>query len=283
MNEPVVVGVDGSESAEHAVDWAAAEALRRRRPLRIVHAVENWPYRTPLFMPSDTVDRLAHISGRVVEMAERRARRHAPELEISTVRETGETFTILTRQSEDAFELVLGNRGRGGFASLLLGSTSLRMAAWSPVPVVIVREEAVEDGDVVVGLDLGKDEKATLDFAFDAAAVRGARLRVVHAWPLYVYAPFAEPGYVSDEDAIEAELREQVTGVLAPWRTRYPQVEVVERLPRTHPVPALAEASRDAALLVAGARERGRHAPRLGPVAHGAVHHAHCPVTVVPR
>ena len=51
-----------------------------------------------------------------------------------------------------AKQLVLGSRGRGGFASLLLGSTSLRLAGRSTVPVVIVRGDVTDRGEVVVGI-----------------------------------------------------------------------------------------------------------------------------------
>ena len=61
MSQPIVVGVDGSEHADRAVDWAATEANLRHRRLHIVHAVENWPYGAPLFAPAETIGLMSRL------------------------------------------------------------------------------------------------------------------------------------------------------------------------------------------------------------------------------
>ncbi|MFB4298498.1 universal stress protein [Actinomadura sp. NTSP31] len=281
MPEPIVVGTDGSDCADRALDWAADEAIRRHRPLKIVHALDPWPYRAPLFAPPETVERMSRLGYRVLEAAKERVRQRRPDLETTTMQVAEYTPQALQKESEKAFELVLGNRGHGGFASMLLGSTSLRMAARTTVPLIIVRGDTGKRGEVVVGLDLLKDEETTLSYAFDAAALGEARLRVVHAW--LIYPTYIEAGFGSADERIEVELRQQVASVIAPWRAKYPQVDVVEEVLIEHPVAALTNASRNARLLVTGAHERSWTAPRLGSTGHGAVHHAHCPVAVVPR
>ncbi|GAA0265485.1 universal stress protein [Actinomadura nitritigenes] len=281
MSESIVVGVDGSECADHAIDWAADEAVRRNRPLHIVHAVDSSPYRAPLFAPPETIERLTRLSHRVLDEARERVRQRHPELQTTTLLVAEYAPKALMRESEKAYELVLGSRGHGGFSSMLLGSTSLRMAARTTVPLVIVRGDTDAQGEVVVGLDLTKEEETTLSYAFDAAALNEARLRVVHAW--LMYPTYIEAGYAPDDEKVEAEIRKQVATVIAPWRAKYPHVEVVEEVLIEHPVAALTNASRSARLVVTGAHERSWTAPRLGSISHGAIHHAHCPVAVVPR
>ncbi|HEU5023495.1 MAG TPA: universal stress protein [Spirillospora sp.] len=281
MSESIVVGIDGSECANRALDWAADEAVRRSRPLHIVHAVDSTPYRTPLFTPPETVERMMRLSHRVLDEARERVRQRRPDLQTTTLLVAEYAPKALQSESEKAYELVLGNRGHGGFASMLLGSTSLRMAARTTVPLVIVRGDTDDRGEVVVGLDLTKDEETTLSYAFDVAALREARLRVVHAW--LMYPTYVEAGYAPEDEKVEAEIRKRVASVLAPWRAKYPQVDVVEEVVIEHPVAALTNASRNARLVVTGAHERSWTAPRLGSISHGAVHHAHCPVAVVPR
>ncbi|MFB4298583.1 universal stress protein [Actinomadura sp. NTSP31] len=281
MSEPIVVGIDGSECANHALDWAAAEAVRRHRPLHIVHAVDRSPYRSPLFTPPETSERIAHLSHRLLDDARERVQRRRPGLETTTLLVAEPVPEALAPEAEKGFELVLGNRGHGGFTSLLLGSTGLRMAARTTVPLIIVRGDTGDSGEVLVGLDLTKDEDTTLSYAFDAAALREARLRVVHAW--LMYPPYVAAGYTPEDRKIDAGIREQVAAVIAPWRVKYPHVDVVEEVVIEHPVSALTNASRNARLLVAGGHERGRSAPHLGSTGHGAVHHAHCPVALVPR
>ncbi len=279
MCEPVVVGVDGSECANRALDWAAGEAARRDRPLRLVHVLDPWPRRIPMFSPPEAVERMAIIGHRVLDTAVERVHRRRPDLETTTRLAAEYTPDALQQEAGHAFELVLGNRGYGGFAGLLLGSTGLRMAARTPVPLIIVRGDAAERGDVVVGLDPAKDEEAALDYAFGAAALRRARLRVVHAWTLFP--PYE--GVLVEKGTIEAEARKRVAAAVDGRRAAHPRVDVVEEVVNDHPVSALVDASRTARLLVTGAHRRGRAAPRPGSVGHGAVHHAHCPVAIVPR
>ncbi|MFG2088595.1 MULTISPECIES: universal stress protein [unclassified Spirillospora] len=281
MSEPIVVGTDGSGESDRAVEWAAAEAVLRRRPLRIVHAVESWPFKVPLFAPPEKAERLARVGNALLEEAAARVRERWPDLETSTALLAEETPDALRQQSEDAFELVLGSRGRGGFASLLLGSTSLWVASRSTVPVVIVRGDVTDRGEVVAGVDLRRGTDAVLDYAFDAAAVRGARLRIVHAWQMPT--TLIDAGYTAEEEeGAGRELRERMAAACDPHRRGHPQVEVADEVVLKHPVTALTGPSRDARLIVAGAHERRWNAPRLGSTGHGVIHHAQCPVAMVP-
>ncbi|QFG21268.1 universal stress protein [Actinomadura sp. WMMB 499] len=279
MCEPVAAGIDGSECANRALDWAAGEAARRRRPLKLVHVVDPWPRRVPMFAPPEAVERMAIIGHRVLDVAAERVHRRHPDLQTTTRLVAERTSDALRQEAEHAFELVLGNRGYGGFTGLLLGSTGLRMAARTPVPLIIVRGDTAERGDVVVGLDPAKDEETTLRYAFDAAVLHRTGLRVVHAWsPCPPY-----EGFAPEKGAIEADVRKRVAAVVDRSRPTSPRIDVVEEVVDDHPVSALISASRGARLLVTGVHERDWTAPRLGSVGHGAVHHAHCPVAVVPR
>lgn len=280
MSQAIVVGVDGSDYAERAVEWAAAEAILRRRRLHLVHAVESWPYRAPLFAPPQTVDLMARIGRDVLNGAQERARERWPDLEITAALVSDDTAHALRGQSADAFELVLGHRGLGGFAGLMLGTTSLRVAARCTVPVVIVRGEGGRGGDITVGIDLRKDADAILRYAFDTAALQGARLRILHAWR--ISQTLVEAGFAPDRTKVEGELLDRLVSAAGPWRAKYPQVEVVPEIAVDHPVAALSNASHSARLLVVGTHARSWTAPRLGSAAHGTIHHAHCPVAVVP-
>ena len=84
MSQPIVVGVDGSEHADRAVDWAATEANLRHRRLHIVHAVENWPYGAPLFAPAETIGLMSRVGRGVLVAVAERVREQWPDLEVST-------------------------------------------------------------------------------------------------------------------------------------------------------------------------------------------------------
>ncbi|MGH3390846.1 MAG: universal stress protein [Actinomadura sp.] len=284
---PVVAGTDGSPPADRAVVWAAAEAALRQRPLHIVHVTERWMYDIPLYPAPGMRDSLSEAGQRILTWAKDLALGHRAGLSVTTGLIEDTTTHALCEAAARAFEVVLGHRGLGGFGSLLLGSTGLRVAAHAPGPVVIVRdadtgsaEVAEAGGDVVVGTDMSEGSAEALEYAFDAASVRAARLRVIHAWQLP--ATLRSAGYTADVAQIEHGLRQVLARTLVPWRERYPGVTVVDEVLREHPVWALAGVSGGAALVVVGSHGRtGRGVIRLGSVGHGIIHHVHCPVAVV--
>ncbi|WP_165966193.1 universal stress protein [Actinomadura sp. 7K534] len=281
MSEPIVVGTDGSDESDRALRWAAAEAVLRERPLHIVHTVESWPYKAPLFMPPETTEQMTRTGRRLLAAARGRVEERWPDLETTTALVAEDPPKGLRDQSAKAFELVLGSRGRGGFAGLLLGSTSLRMAAHSTVPVVIVRGDTTDRGEIVVGVDLLGNTGGLLDYAFDAAALRDARLRVLHAWR--TFSTYIDLEYDLAIEQTKRDLHTQVVEAYQPLRAKYPGVDVVDEIALDHSVAALSHASRNARLLVVGAHQRHWAAPRLGSTAHGVIHHAHCPIAVIPH
>ena len=130
----VIVAVDGSPAAANAVDWAADEAMLRGVDLEILHAWEWTAYEA-----SDWYGQLLHNQGaETVETAAERARRRRPDVHVTTTIEHGYAPDVVTGATERAGLVVLGNRGRGGFAGLLLGSVSSQVVSHAPCPVVVV-------------------------------------------------------------------------------------------------------------------------------------------------
>ncbi|MFE0465208.1 universal stress protein [Kitasatospora sp. NPDC058965] len=282
---PVVAAIDTSARSRSAARWAAAEALRRATSLHLVH---TWPFlgehETSPVKAADlqTAARaLLHEAAADVQAAH-------PTLTVSSSLIPDAAVDGLLAAGSDAQLLVLGTRGLGGFHGLLVGSVSLAVAARAELPVVLVREEwtsARGDAEVVVGLDVAQPAEAVLDFAFREAALRGARVRVVHGWdlpPMYGYA-----GWVpSEQDRLElgAVAEKLVTEAVAPWRDRYPLLSVETEVRLGGGANALVHAADGAALTVVGRAARPHPiGARLGSVAHAVVHHAQSPVAVVPH
>ena len=278
MIQPIVVGIDGSSHADLAVEWAADEAVLSRRPLRVVYAAERWESDAPLDAAPGTCESLTDAGGRVLAEAAERAGKDRPGLRITTELIFDAPMRALRSYGRRAEMIVVGRRGRGGFTGMLLGSTGLRVAGHVQAPVIVVRGEARERrGEVVAGADLRDDPDDVLGYAFAAAARRGAWVRVIHAWDM----PSSLPSISACEAAAMAQ--ERLADAVAPWRARFPEIDVVEQTPRGHPVGELAGCSARAALLVVGSRgPGGRQGLVLGPVGHGVLHHADCPVAVTP-
>jgi nucleotide-binding universal stress UspA family protein len=277
MIQPIVVGTDGSCRADLAVEWAADEATLRRRPLHIVHAAQRWEEEVPFHAAPGMCGSLTEAGGHILAEAAVRAAKAHPGLPVTTELIFDAPANALRSFGRRADALVVGHRGSGGCAGMLLGSTALRVAGYAPVPVIVVGGEASERrGEVLAGVDPWHDPGDVLAYAFEAAALRGAWVRAVQVWNV----PSSLPAVSACEAAAIAQ--ERLTDAVAPWRAKFPDVGVVEQTPRGHPVGELAGRSHRAALLVVGSpRPDTRRGLCLGPVGHGVIHHADCPVAVV--
>ncbi|MFJ8857988.1 universal stress protein [Streptomyces sp. NPDC102451] len=286
---PMVVGVDGSESSLLAADWAADEALLHGSSLRIVYAslwqrYEGAAPAAGLSRPDEQV-----MAENIVGSTAERIRRRTPDLHVTTQVLPEEAAGALLRQGDDAFALVTGSRGRGEIVGLLLGSVSLAVAAGASCPVFVVRGDKAgvggEHGRIVLGVGDTDVGSPAVRFAFDEARLRGCELDVVRAWrcPSHETAdhPLLAGGPAHEHEAQASSLLDEV--LAAPVRD-HPDV-AVRRVTAEGPArKVLLGVSSAADLLIVGARRRQSHfGMQLGRVAHTVLHHAVCPVAVVPR
>lgn len=288
--DPVVVGIDGSEHSARAADLAAAEAARRECPLEIVHAFvppmvprpATAPPDLPPVAPMTAVDDpelLERVDQLLHDTAERVREAH-PDLPVLTRRHDGFPSEVLVAASHHAQLLVLGHRGVGGFASLLIGSVAVQVANHATCPVIIVRgEPPAPDAPVVVGVDGSDGARRAAEFAAETAALYGVLLRVVYAgpqdpgWePARAQAGFEPPGVPA---AVEQLMNDLVQA--------YPHVAIEPQIRHAQPGhEALVAASRTARLVAVGSRGMGGFKGLLlGSTSHALIHHAECPVVVV--
>lgn len=136
----IVVGVDGSEGSRAALEFAVHEAQLRRAALRLVCAwsVPSMAYSGGLVMSGDAGDVYREAAEHAVRVGCEAVAKIDPELECETVTVDGQPAHVLVEESRDATLLVVGTRGHGGFASLLLGSVSHQCAHHASCPVVII-------------------------------------------------------------------------------------------------------------------------------------------------
>ena len=133
----IVVGVDGSEASGAALTWAVEEARLRDAEVDAVHV---WSPLTALaggFAPAPAYGRDELAAARTT--LDRACDAVEPGVTINRLVEEGPVAPCLLETARGADLLVLGSRGWGGFAGLMLGSVSQQCAQHAPCPVVIVR------------------------------------------------------------------------------------------------------------------------------------------------
>ncbi|MEU7058015.1 universal stress protein [Streptomyces sp. NPDC046197] len=289
MELPVVVGVDGSDSSLTAVDWAVDEAARHRMPVRLVYASlwERYEGAVPtgsLARPSEQV-----MAEHIVASAAERAHKRNPDVKVSTDIIPEDAASALLREGNNASFLVTGSRGRGELKGLLLGSVGLAVAARAHCPVIVVRGDkaglAGTHERILLGVGDPESAGEAVRFAFREAQARGCVLDVVHAWrrPSPEASddgtPDAEPapGHEDEASALLDRLLAEATADHPAVRVRRAVVEGPARK-------ILVDRSAAADLVVIGSRRRvGHFGLQLGRASHTLLHHAQCPVAVVPQ
>ncbi|MFF5187666.1 universal stress protein [Streptomyces sp. NPDC000345] len=289
MTLPLVVGIDGSDAGLTALDWAVDEAARHGLALRLVYA-SRWE-RYERAVPSTTLGRPSErvFAENLVATAAERAGRRNPDVKVTTDIVPDDAADALLREEEDAFALVTGARGRGGLKGLLLGSVGLAVAARAQCPVIVVRGDRAGLAGSHERILLGAGEPVTaagaVRFAFREAEARGCTLDVVRAWRC--------PAHAGDDDPAPGEepmrRHEERASALIDTLLRdagadHPAVRVRRVTVEGPAHRVLARRSAAADLVVVGARRRhGRPGLQLGRVSHTLLHHADCPVAVVPQ
>ena len=149
--------------------WGAHEAAALGCELRLVTAVPDYVTPSPHFSTHtedrDVLDMLAGVRDEVRGIAD--------ESLVHTAAVGGDAVDVLLEEAASAALVVVGKRGLGGFSRLIVGSTSIALAARSPAPVAIVPDRwdtaEREGGPVVLGVDLDKPDDEPIEVGFHRA------------------------------------------------------------------------------------------------------------------
>lgn len=293
----VVVGVDASAHSWAALEWAAAEAVRRGAVLRIVHAlgmpmVVPTDRSTPRFQPTEEIS--GQATGVLAE-ARDRAVELQPGLETETLGSMVDAPQALINASRPHDLLVLGTRGLGTVSAMFVGSVSVRAAAQAPCPVVVVPHDeqghapTTSLGRIVVGVDGSRNGRRALGLAVEMTAETGGELVVVNSWEVpYPYDPVAMAGggFRSMEDEFEKRSKDLITELLDEALDGRDDlhIEIDSVHTQSNPVDGVLRAAEGADAIVVGSRGRGTiRGLFLGSVSQGVLHRAKVPVVVLPK
>ena len=289
-HQVVVVGIDGSKESLVAARWAAGEAERRHLALRLVHAFTVPIIGVPAFgVPADLTEGMRAAGSEALDDAAAAIKDSHPGLDFSTELVNLDPRPALVDASSDAVLTVVGTRGGGRIPEVVLGSVALHVAAHGRSPVAVISPITAEPstGPILLGVDGSGISEAAVAYAFDEAALRGARLDAVLVWDDLALRGFARGeaniGRLEDDEE-HAVLAEQLAG----WREKYPDVQVEQVILRGRPADSLIRYGKSLPegehpqLVVVGSRGRGGLTGLLlGSTSQSLICHSKWPVVVV--
>jgi nucleotide-binding universal stress UspA family protein len=281
-----VVGLDGSDCSTNALDWAAANVAGRASDIELVTAwqtpfVAAYPVSSPVAMTIDDAElRTAAEHNVAATAAELGARLDLP---VTALVGHGGPAQVLIEASGSADVLVVGSRGRGGFARLLLGSTSTQCATHAAAPTIVVPGDAPPQRaeTILVGCDGSPNSVDALRWAIDFASPGGTVI-VAWVWDTTPLAVGADAFFFPDASDLAAERFHHLVDTVTA-QARANEVTLVREFIRGTPRSALAERAENVDLVALGARGHGAvGAALLGSVSTWLLHHVHRPVAIVP-
>ena len=286
-DKAILVGVDGSHASYKATWWAANYAKHAGLTLQIVCAYSLPSYAAVSFDATYTAmgeDNAAHSDAQDI-LSKAKAIADEQGVEATTLIVTGDPASVFVELSRNYNLIVIGNRGKGGLAERLLGTTSSSLPAYAYCPIVVV-PYTDDDGNlmhlnntitkVAVGSDESKWGLKALEIAAGFADTWDAELDVISAVP--------KMQGIDAEGSVMDSYMEDLNVRIAPLAEQYPNLKIRRSVVPGPAVGALTKASYDHDVVVVGSRGRGGFTGLLlGSTSQGLLQHAVGPVYVVPR
>jgi nucleotide-binding universal stress UspA family protein len=263
---PVVVGIDGSNAAIGAAEWAAKEAIHHDVPLRLVHVIRLAGGPTGYDRDFPTEEEYAESSLRTVCLA---VEATGLPVKVDTVVIRGDVDSVLIAESNSASVICVGSVGIGRMASMVLGSTAKTVAEHARCPVAIIRHDddapPPEAGFIAMVVDDQPGNDAVIRWAMEEARVRRAPVLALGVWRWAL----SEIGY------------EGLSRRLDGWLRRYPDVQVEVATTRSSVARYLESWIGALQLVVIGSEDAHQVAQLVGPHSLPIFAHADCSVLVV--
>jgi nucleotide-binding universal stress UspA family protein len=264
----VVVGIDGSQAAIQAAEWAVDEAVSREIPLRLVEVIPEQVEPAPLASVGNVRMELEY-GETALRIATAAVEATGKPVKVETAILQGNPAATLIAESRDAEMICVGSVGIGRFARALLGSTAAELAEAAHCPVAIVRtQQSPPKSDsalIVVAINDSPDNDDVVEHAMAEAKLR--------------HAPVLALGVLRKDSGNmpSAELNRRVQF----WGRRHPGVKIYAGATRADIADFLAVMDRTIQLAVISSTDADQVARLIGPHRHPILGHAECSVLIV--
>ena len=264
---PVVVGIDGSQAAIRAAEWAIDEAVSREVPLRLVAVIPQQAEPAPL----DAVGNIRmerEYAETALRIASAAVTTSAQPVKVETAILRGGSVMALTAESRDAEMICVGSVGIGRVARALFGSTAAGLAEAAHCPVAIIRtrqHRPKPDSDLIaVAVNDSPGNDDVVKRAIKEAQLRHASVLALGVWR-------RDLGEMPND-----ELDQRVCA----WKQRYPSVQFHAIATRTGIADFLDVSDRRVQLAVIGGVDMDQVTRLVGPRSHPVLGHAECSVLI---
>jgi nucleotide-binding universal stress UspA family protein len=264
----VVVGIDGSQAAIQAAQWAVDEAVSREIPLRLVQVIPEQVEPAPLAAVGNVRMELEYAET-ALRIASAAVKATGKRVKVETEILQGDPAAMLIAESRDAETICVGSVGIGRFARALLGSTAAELAKAAHCPVAIIRTQQSrlkqDSALIVVAVNDSPDNNHVVEHAIAEAQLR--------------HAPVLALGVLRKDtgDMPCDELKRRVQC----WGQRHPGVKIYAGATRADIADFLSVMDRTIQLAVIGSTDADQMARLIGPHRHPILGHAQCSVLVV--
>ncbi|PAU68377.1 universal stress protein [Bifidobacterium criceti] len=282
----ILVGVDGSHASYKATWWAANYAKHVGLSLQIVCAYSLPSYAAVSFDATYTAmgdDNAAHNDAQEI-LSKAKAIADEQGVDAQTLIVTGDPSSVFVELSRNYNLIVIGNRGKGGLAERLLGTTSSSLPAYAYCPIVVVpytddKGNLMHLNNVITKVAVGSDDTKWGIRALQLAA------KFAHSWGAQLDAITVVPPNTNlASDEVRGKFEDELDARLKPILAEYPELNVHKNIVAGNAVETLTKASRDHDIVVVGSCGRGGFTGLLfNSTSQGLLQHSVSPVLVVPR
>ncbi len=282
----ILVGVDGSHASYKATWWAANYAKHVGLSLQIVCAYSLPSYAAVSFDATYTAmgdDNAAHNDAQEI-LSKAKAIADEQGVDAQTLIVTGDPSSVFVELSRNYNLIVIGNRGKGGLAERLLGTTSSSLPAYAYCPIVVVpytddKGNLMHLNNVITKVAVGSDDTKWGIRALQLAA------KFAHSWGAQLDAITVVPSNTNlASDEVRGKFEDELDARLKPILAEYPELNVHKNIVAGNAVETLTKASHDHDIVVVGSCGRGGFTGLLfNSTSQGLLQHSVSPVLVVPR